>query len=125
MNPHFTRARLILGAAIATTGTIVALYVILRDPTNVHVNPRLYDEYAGIYLTENGYLLTLRNEGGRLVAYVPERLPMNLSPENETTFFVQGTPGRYILGRNAAGVIDRLIFRLNDYELTGLRVDTL
>ena len=47
MHPYLTKTRLILGAAIITTGAIVALHFALHDPMQ-----RLYDKYDGNYLTD-------------------------------------------------------------------------
>jgi hypothetical protein len=72
----------------------------------------LYAEYFGYYQAPGSQdALTLRYENGRLLAYVPERLPTEWFPESESIFFVKGSPGRYVFHRDERGAVDYFTFR--------------
>jgi hypothetical protein len=100
-------ASLLLTAAACGLFAAAVYYAITRGPAPIKVDPKTYDDYAGSYDYRNGYILSIRREGDRLMASVPDRLPMELFPETDTRFFiVTGTigtlpayPARYLSAR--------------------------
>jgi hypothetical protein len=82
-----------------------------KDPTPIRINPKIYDEYAGYYIFPEGYSITIRREGDRLVSTAPQRAPTELFPETETSFFIKGSPARWIFHRNGKGQVDYFISR--------------
>src|SRR5262245_15601419 len=86
---------------IAITGSLAAgaYYLATKDPTPIRIDPNIYDDYAGYYVFSNGYPVTIRREGDRLMSSVPERVPTEMFPETETRFFIKGNPVRWIFHR--------------------------
>ena len=91
-------------------------YLATKDPTPITINPKLYDDYAGYYVLPNGYTVTIRREGDRLLAYTPEHAPNQLFPETETQFFLTGSPARWIFHRDATGRIDYAVSRWKNFN---------
>jgi gamma-glutamyltranspeptidase/glutathione hydrolase len=105
-------------AAAALCGGLAAgiYYVATKDPTPITINPKLYDEYAGYYILPNGYPVTIRREGDRLITLTPEHAPTQLFPETDTQFFLKGNPARWIFHRDATGRVDYAISRWKNYD---------
>ena len=113
-----------LGLAIfALCGGIAVgiYYLVTKDPTPIQVNPKLYDDYAGYYVFPDGYPVTIRREGDRLVSITPEHTPKQLFPETETQFFLKANPARWIFHRDSNGHVDYAISRWKKYEEKGER----
>src|SRR3982751_2392229 len=91
-------------------------YFATRDPAPIAINPKLYDDYAGYYEFPNGYPVTIRREGERLVATRPEHAPSQLFPETETQFFIKGNRARWIFHRDANGRVDYAISRWKKHD---------
>ncbi|MGH7968773.1 MAG: gamma-glutamyltransferase, partial [Limisphaerales bacterium] len=91
-------------------------YFATKDPTPIAINPKLYDDLAGYYEFPNGYPVTIRREGDRLLSITPEHAPKQLFPETETQFFLKGNRARWIFHRDANGRVDYAISRWKKYD---------
>jgi gamma-glutamyltranspeptidase/glutathione hydrolase len=105
-------------AVLAVAGATAAwsYYVATKDPAPIRIDARIYDDYAGYYILPNGYSVTIRREGDRLMTSVPEHMPKELFPETETQFFLKGNPARWIFHRNEKGNVDYAISRWKNME---------
>ena len=114
-------------AAVMCLGVVglAAYFWMTREPTPIHVDPSIYDRYAGYYDFQNNYIVTIRRDGDRLMSSVPEMLPQQLFPETPTTFFVKGQPGRLIFHRGTNGHADYMVYRWKKFEEKGQRLSTL
>src|SRR3954452_16463111 len=92
-------------SVIAIAGGLAAgiYYVATGDPTPIKVDPRIYDDYAGYYISPSGYPVTIQRKADRLMSTAPEHMPRELFPETETQFFIKGSPGRWIFHRDDKG----------------------
>jgi gamma-glutamyltranspeptidase/glutathione hydrolase len=105
-------ARIGLSALAAAGGLAGGIYyVATKDPTPIRVDSRIYDDYAGYYVFSNGYPVTIRREGDRLIVSTPERSPRQLFPETQTQFFLKGSPARWVFHRDQEGRVDYAISR--------------
>jgi len=86
-------------------------YLATKDPTPIRMDVGVYDDYAGCYVFPNGYPVTIRREGDRLLTMIPEHTPSELFPETQTRFFIKGSPARWIFHRDAKGHVDYAISR--------------
>jgi hypothetical protein len=96
--------------------TAAVYYAFTRDPTPIHVDPKLYDNYAGYYDFGHGYIVTIRREGDRLLSNAPERRSIELFPQTETKFFFKGQPERFIFGRNEEGRANHLTIQWRKFR---------
>jgi gamma-glutamyltranspeptidase/glutathione hydrolase len=104
--------------AFAVCGALTAgiYYFATKEPTPITVNPGLYDDYAGYYAFSTGYPVTIRRDGDRLIASLPEYSFKQLFPETETQFFLKGSPARWIFHRDEKGRVDFFIYRWKNGE---------
>src|SRR5437588_2053476 len=100
-------------------------YFATKDPTPIPINPKLYDDYAGYYIFPNGYPVTIRREGDRLLTITPEHEPKQLFPETETQFFLKGRPERWIFHRDTNGQVNYAISRWKKYDEKAKKLATL
>src|SRR3974390_1725291 len=108
-----------IGIPSLMSGGILAAgiyYLATKDPTPIKVNPRVYDDYAGYYVFPNGYPVTIRREGDRLLRRVPEHGAAELFPETENEFLIKGNPVRWIFHRDENGRVDYAISRWKKIE---------
>jgi gamma-glutamyltranspeptidase/glutathione hydrolase len=98
---------------LVVSGTLAGgiYYLVTKDPTPIHLDARIYNDYVGYYIFPNGYPVTVRREGDRLMTSIPEHAPAELLPETETQFFIKGNPTRWIFHRDSAGQVDYAISR--------------
>lgn len=98
---------------LVVAGTLAGgiYYLVTKDPTPIHVDARIYDDYSGYYVFPNGYPVTIRREGNRLLSSLPEQAPRELFPETETQFFMKRKPARWVFHRDAKGQVDYAISR--------------
>ena len=103
----------VIGVGLLAAGIY---YLATKDPSPIKVDPRVYDDYAGFYVFPNGYPVTIRREGDRLVSRVPEHAPTEMFPETETEFFIKGNPARWIFHRGENGRVDYAVSRWKKIE---------
>lgn len=107
--------------ALALCGGLAAgiYYVATKDPTPIAVNPKVFNDYVGYYVFREGYQVTIRREGDRLLTITPEHAPKQLFPETETQYFLKGNPARWIFHRDSNGRVDYAISRWKNYDEKG------
>jgi gamma-glutamyltranspeptidase/glutathione hydrolase len=115
---------LLLVSAAVLIGAVGAgiHYAMTRDPTPVALDPKIYDDYAGCYEYREGYLVSIRREGSRLLSCAPEHLPRELYPQSETKFFYKGTGGRVIFHRDENGGVDSLTHTHKKWQIRARRL---
>jgi hypothetical protein len=83
------------------------------EPKVAKVDPSTYDAYVGDYELAPKIVATVSREGDKLIGRLPGQEPVELLPENETTFFVRGMEGeRYLLVKDASGRVTHAIQRV-------------
>jgi ketosteroid isomerase-like protein len=84
--------------------------VLPPEPRVVKVDPSIYDAYVGQYELAPKIISTVSREGDKLIGRLPGQEPIELLPENDTTFFVRGMDGeRYIIVKDASGRVTHAI----------------
>jgi len=106
--------------------SVAAIYdLATRDPVPIKLDPDTYNDYAGYYDYGNGFVLTIRRDGDRLMAWAPERSPQQLLPESESRFFFKGKSGRITFHRDAQGRVDHLTDQWKNFHEQAKRTDEL
>lgn len=75
----------------------------------VKVDPKVYDAYVGRYEVTPGFILTISNEGGRLMAEATGQPKVELFPESETKFFLKVVDAKVTFVKDDAGKVTHLI----------------
>jgi ketosteroid isomerase-like protein len=94
----------------------VADCVIPREPEAVHVDPKVYDAYAGKYEWAPGMVSIVRREEDKLMEGWAGQGEHELLPESENTFFVKGEAAsgdssRVIFVKDERGTVTHFVYR--------------
>lgn len=83
----------------------------------VHVDPKLYDDYAGQYELEPDLILTITREGEKLWIQVSGQSKAQLFAESETRFFLKVVDAEITFVKDASGKVSHLILhQAGDHE---------
>ena len=88
----------------------------------VKVDTKIYDSYAGQYELGPGYIITITQEGGKLMGEAPGQPKLELFPESETKFFLTAANIQIIFVRDQAGQTSGLILRQNGKDLPAKKI---
>src|SRR5262245_6558328 len=102
----------ILTLATMSACAVISARILLsasRNPTPIKVPPKILADYAGFYDYGNGYVVTIRCEGDRLMSYAPGRYPREMLAQTETNFFVKGEIPRFTFQRDNSGQVTQLL----------------
>ena len=100
-------------------------YELPQERRAVSVDPRIYDLYAGRYALElaPNIVVTITNEGGRLMATVPGQPKIELTPASETEFFVPGVNAQIRFTRDDRGRVTGIVLNQFGREIRARRVE--
>jgi hypothetical protein len=90
--------------------------------TEVEVDPKVYDAYAGDYQTSEGHIVTFSTENGRLMLQEGRRERIRLLPSSETDFFLRDLSVELFFVKGQGGTVDRVILRRDGREQAARRV---
>jgi CubicO group peptidase (beta-lactamase class C family) len=90
--------------------------------TEVKVDPKVYDAYAGDYQTSEGRVVTFSTENGRLMLAEGRRERIRLLPSSETDFFLRDLSVELSFVKAKDGTVERVILRRDGRELAARRV---
>jgi uncharacterized protein len=88
----------------------------------VKVDKEIYDAYAGQYELAPGFIITITQEGGRLMGVAPGQPKVELLPESETRFFIKEANIQITFVRNQEGQTSGLILRQNGTDLPAKKI---
>ncbi len=103
--------------------------ILLSERKEVTISPNILGKYVGTYkFTEFQFVLTLENS--HLMAQIVTNQPQKgqnqpksqLYPESETSFFTKTPESQIQFLKNKKGDISRMVFRPNDVDYIGVRV---
>jgi CubicO group peptidase (beta-lactamase class C family) len=93
-----------------------------KSPTEVRVDPKVYDAYAGHYQTSEGRVVTFGTENGRLMLDEGRRERIRLLPSSETDFFLRDLSVELSFVKGKDGTVDRVILRRDGRQQAARRV---
>lgn len=94
-----------------------------EDIPTVKVSSKLLDEYVGTYETSQTMISIISRQEDKLYIGSLAGSKRELVPESETTFFIQGSPTKYIFIRNDKAVVSQLVMRAMGQELKARKVN--
>jgi CubicO group peptidase (beta-lactamase class C family) len=93
-----------------------------KSPTEVSVDPKVYDAYTGHYQTSEGRVVTFSTEKGRLMLHEGRRDRIRLLPSSVTNFFLRDLSVELSFVKGKDGTVDRVILRRDGREQAARRV---
>jgi hypothetical protein len=94
-----------------------------EDYPEVKVSPKLLDEYVGVYEASPRMVSIISRQEDKLYIGSLAGSRHELVPESESTFFIQGSPTKYVFIRDDKGKISLLAMRVMGQELKARRVN--
>lgn len=88
----------------------------LKDRVAIHLDPKLYDAYAGRYKLAPSAVFTLKREGDRLMAQLTGQPFFEIYPTSETEFFYKVVDAQLTFEKNAKGEITALVLHQNGMD---------
>ena len=102
------------------TGVITAVWLsapLEAQTTNFNVAPKVLDSYVGQYELTPGFVLTIRNEGGRLTGQATGQPRLRLTATSETDFTVANVDASLTFVKDKEGKVTQLVLHQNgDHE---------
>jgi len=92
-------------------------------PQQVHVDPRIYDDYTGKYQTTPSFFISVTREGDRLFAQATGQPKFELLPESESAFFLKAVRAKIIFERDSNGKVYRLIVRSSEGDEISKKIE--
>ena len=90
-------------------------------PSEVKVDPALYDLYAGEYELAPGFVLTVRRDGNRLLTRATGQEEVEVFPASETEFFLKVVDARITFVKGPDGKVTSLVLRQGGREMPAKR----
>ena len=89
--------------------------------TVVQVAPGVIEPYAGDYVLDKDFVITITRDGGQLFASYPGQPKPRLLAESETQFFPEGNALRLTFERDGKGRVTHLVVHTGGQELKAKR----
>ena len=88
----------------------------------VTLDPKTYDAYAGDYELAPGFIITVTNENGRLIAQATGQGKFELFPTSETEFFLKVVDAQVTFVKDEQGKVTQLILNQNGRKTPGKKI---
>jgi serine-type D-Ala-D-Ala carboxypeptidase/endopeptidase len=88
----------------------------------VHVDPKIFDGYAGVYQLAAKFFLTITREGDHLYEQASGQPKLEIFPESEKDYFLKAVDAQITFVTDANGRATALILHQNGQDLRGERV---
>ncbi|MDB6022153.1 MAG: serine hydrolase [Pedosphaera sp.] len=93
-----------------------------KERVAIHLDPKLFDAYAGQYELAPGAIFTLRRQGDRLMAQLTGQGFFEIYPESETEFFYKVVDAQLSFEKNTRGETTALILHQNGADQKAKKV---
>jgi hypothetical protein len=98
-------------------------FVPAKERTEVAVDPKLFDRYAGHYQLAQNFVLTITREGDRLFVQATGQPKFELFAESETEYFLKVVDAQITFETDAGGAVNRLVLHQSGRDMPGKRID--
>jgi hypothetical protein len=93
------------------------VFELSSDPPVQYIKQEVLERYVGLYVVAEGVEFNVTLDNGKLMGQRSGRSAMELLPETETVFFIQGQRGRKIFISDDMGNIVKMVERRNGRDL--------
>lgn len=96
-----------------------------RIPTErkaINLDSKIYDAYVGKYEIATNVVLDITKEGEKLMSQTTGQPKMELLPESEIEFFIEGFTAQFVFVRDETGPVTKLIINQEGQRITARRL---
>jgi D-alanyl-D-alanine carboxypeptidase len=93
------------------------------EPVTTRVDPKLYDELAGDYELQRGFVITISRDGERLMAQATGQARLEIFPKSPTEFFYKVVDAQITFVKDPAGLVTGMILRQGGRDMPAPRLD--
>ncbi|HKP35293.1 MAG TPA: DUF3471 domain-containing protein [Pyrinomonadaceae bacterium] len=86
------------------------------------LDPKAYDIYVGQYELTPSFIITITNEGGKLMAQATGQDKFELSPSSETEFVLKASDAHLTFVKNEQGKVTELILNQNGRKMPAKKI---
>lgn len=86
------------------------------------LDPKLLDDYAGIYQLSSAIRLRVYKKGSKLILEGVDGSAYDLIPESIDSFVIKGTPAKRIFVRDSSGKVTHLLLTAMGQELKAIKI---
>lgn len=104
------------------TGAKVALASLMTERKETTVDTKIYDWYVGDYELAPNFILTITNEGGKLMGQASGQPKSELFPKTETEFFLKAVDAQITFVKNDQGQVTQLILHQNGRNMPAKKI---
>jgi CubicO group peptidase (beta-lactamase class C family) len=104
------------------TGATRAIASLTSERTEMTVDPKIYESYAGDYELTPNFILTITSEGGKLMAQASGQPKNELFPTSETEFFLKVVNAQITFVKNEQGQVTQLILHQNGRTMPAKKI---
>lgn len=103
-------------------GATKALASLTANHKEVTVDPKIYDTYVGDYELATNFVLTVTNEGGKLIGQATGQPKAELFPTSDTEFFLKIVDARITFVKDEQGNVKQLILHQNGRNMEAKKI---
>ena len=104
------------------TSATAALASLTAERKEATVDSKNYDSYTGDYELATNFILTITNEGGKLMAQASGQPKLELFPTSETEFFLKVVDAQITFVKNEQGQVTQLILHQNGRNMPAKKI---
>ena len=104
------------------TGATRMLTTLTGEKKETSVDPKLYDSYAGDYELAPNFIITITNEGGKLMGQATGQPKNELFPSSATEFFLKVVDAQVTFVKNEQGQVTQLILHQGGRNMPGKKI---
>ncbi|HEY6230672.1 MAG TPA: serine hydrolase [Pyrinomonadaceae bacterium] len=103
-------------------GATRAIASLTNAPSEVKVDPRVYESYVGEYELAPSLIITITNEDGKLMGQPTGQPKAQLFPTAETEFFLKAVDAQVTFVKNEQGQVTQLILHQNGRNMPAKKI---
>jgi hypothetical protein len=109
----------------AFTGKIAAAAMgkPIAAPKEVKIDPKVFDQYAGKYELQPGFVITFFSKGDRFWLQATGQGAAEIFAESETKFFLKVVDGSVEFVKDASGKVTGMVLTQNGQKLPAKRIE--
>jgi hypothetical protein len=103
----------------------LAKLTLAKEHKEIAVDPKLFDDYVGVYEMTPAFKLTITREGNKLYGQATGQGRMELFPESPTDYFLKEVDAQITFEKDEKGQVKQLILHQNGADQPAKKVSSM